>query len=369
MAENYVQREADNTLAILTGFAPVEKEGDLVGFLENEGTLYFTDEVTEEDDAPVLLKNNSFAKLYEPITKLFSLPTYTELDPTPFFAPFFMMFFGFCLGDGGYGLLIMLVAMLLKKKFQKFKPLLTLAQWLGFATVIFGVLSGTFFGVALVDIEALKSVRKYFLNMDNMMMLSLIVGGVQIIYGMCVKAINIARQKGFKYAISQVATVVLVLTAAAYLGLPMLKVNVAGFVSQMLLGLIILSAFIYFFYNSPGKNPLMNFGAGLWNFYNLLTGLLGDLLSYIRLFALGLTGGILGGVFNTLALDVYGDKFSILGFLGMLLILLFGHCLNFMLNLLGAVVHPIRLTFVEFYKNSGFEGGGRAYNPLKREKE
>ncbi len=97
----------------------------------------------------------------------------------------------------------------------------------------------------------------------------------------------------------------------------------------------------------------------------MATGLLVDTLSYIRLFALGLTGSILGGVFNTLAIDLTADANPFVRWIFVLLILLVGHTINFALCLIGAFVHPLRLTFVEFYKNAGFEGGGKAYKPFK----
>ena len=110
----------------------------------------------------------------------------------------------------------------------------------------------------------------------------------------------------------------------------------------------------------------MNFGSALWGTYNMATGLLGDTLSYIRLFALGLTGSILGGVFNTLAFDLTVSLPVVARFVAVLLILLIGHAINFGLCMIGAFVHPMRLTFVEFYKNAGFEGGGKKYSPFRR---
>ena len=110
----------------------------------------------------------------------------------------------------------------------------------------------------------------------------------------------------------------------------------------------------------------MNIGGGLWGTYNMVSGLLGDVLSYIRLFALGLAGGILGNVFNALALQAGGALPGWIGWLPTLLIMVFGHALNFALCLISSVVHPMRLTFVEFYKNAGFEGGGKEYKPFKK---
>jgi V/A-type H+-transporting ATPase subunit I len=148
-------------------------------------------------------------------------------------------------------------------------------------------------------------------------------------------------------------------------GLPALGVMVPEVVMVGFYGIFVLSGIAIFFFNTPGTNPALQVGIGVWHAYNMVTGLLGDLLSYVRLFALGLTGGILGMVFNSLAVDMAPDV-PVVGMLVTIIILLFGHSLNICLTLLGALVHPLRLTFVEFYKNAGFEGGGREYKPFKK---
>ena len=127
----------------------------------------------------------------------------------------------------------------------------------------------------------------------------------------------------------------------------------------------VISALAIFIFNKPGRNPLINIGAGLWDTYNMATGILGDVLSYIRLYALGLAGGMLGGAFNNLGQMVLGDNPS-WQWLPFVIILLFGHVLNLLMPCLGAFVHPLRLTFVEYFKNSGYEGKGLKYNPLKK---
>jgi V/A-type H+-transporting ATPase subunit I len=127
-----------------------------------------------------------------------------------------------------------------------------------------------------------------------------------------------------------------------------------------------ISALAIYIFNTPGRNPLINIGAGLWDTYNMATGILGDVLSYLRLFALGLAGGMLGQAFNDLALSVRGD--SVITWLPFVLILIIGHVMNIMLSGLGAFVHPMRLTFMEYFKNAGYEGKGAAYNPLKTNK-
>ena len=114
------------------------------------------------------------------------------------------------------------------------------------------------------------------------------------------------------------------------------------------------------------KNIFLNFGTGLWNTYNMASGLLGDTLSYIRLFAIGLTGAILGGVFNQLAVDMTEGMNIVLRAVCMLLILLIGHSINIGLCTISSLVHPLRLIFVEYYKNAEFEGGGKEYTPFKK---
>jgi V/A-type H+-transporting ATPase subunit I len=119
------------------------------------------------------------------------------------------------------------------------------------------------------------------------------------------------------------------------------------------------------FFNSPGKNPFINFGLGLWGVYNMVTGLFGDILSYIRLFALGLSSAILGNVFNSLAFGMAPD-IPVVGAIVTILILVAGHSINLFMAALGSLVHPMRLIFVEFYKNSGFIGGGKTYQPFEK---
>ncbi len=186
----------------------------------------------------------------------------------------------------------------------------------------------------------------------------------RVFLGMGVNAYNIAKQKGFKYAVEKIAWIVGLLSLLVAIGLPEIGVVVPMLILYVLYGLIGLSFLAIFFYNNPGKNPVINFGGGIWNSFNMATGLLGDLLSYVRLFAIGLTGGMLGGAFNNMATMLSPD-IPVVGFLVSFLILIFGHSLNFGLSMLSSLIHPIRLTFVEFFKNSGYEGGGKAYSPFK----
>lgn len=360
-------REAGDKLMLLEGFVPTEEAPAMEVALEKEGYYFQELDIQNGDRVPIKLKNNKFNRLYEPITKMFSLPNYTEFDPTPLFAPFFMLFFGLCFGDGGYGLLVLLACSFFKRKVNPdFKPYLTLFQYLGLAAIIVGTCTGSFFGIALADVPALSKVKDYFVSSDNLMTFSIVIGLVQIIFGKTVAAFKMKAQKGVKYSIAPFAWVFVITALALAFGLPMLNLQLPETVKTVFIGIAVIGLVVAYLYNSPGKNIFLNFGTGLWNTYNMASGLLGDTLSYIRLFAIGLTGAILGGVFNQLAVDMTEGMNIVLRAVCMLLILLVGHAINIGLCTISSLVHPLRLIFVEYYKNAEFEGGGKEYRPFKK---
>ena len=360
-------REAGDKLMLLEGFVPTEEAPAMEVALEKEGYYFQELDIQDGDRVPIKLKNNKFNRLYEPITKMFSLPNYTEFDPTPLFAPFFMLFFGLCFGDGGDGLLVLLACSFFKRKVNPdFKPYLTLFQYLGLAAIIVGTCTGSFFGIALADVPALSKVKDYFVSSDNLMTFSIVIGLVQIIFGKTVAAFKMKAQKGVKYSIAPFAWVFVITALALAFGLPMLNLQLPETVKTVFIGIAVIGLVVAYLYNSPGKNIFLNFGTGLWNTYNMASGLLGDTLSYIRLFAIGLTGAILGGVFNQLAVDMTEGMNIVLRAVCMLLILLVGHAINIGLCTISSLVHPLRLIFVEYYKNAEFEGGGKEYRPFKK---
>ena len=360
-------REAGDKLMLLEGFVPTEEALAMEAALEKDGYYFQELDIQDGDRVPIKLKNNKFNRLYEPITKMFSLPNYTEFDPTPLFAPFFMLFFGLCFGDGGYGLLVLLACSFFKRKVNPdFKPYLTLFQYLGLAAIIVGTCTGSFFGIALADVPALSKVKDYFVSSDNLMTFSIVIGLVQIIFGKTVAAFKMKAQKGVKYSIAPFAWVFVITALALAFGLPMLNLQLPETVKTVFIGIAVIGLVVAYLYNSPGKNIFLNFGTGLWNTYNMASGLLGDTLSYIRLFAIGLTGAILGGVFNQLAVDMTEGMNIVLRAVCMLLILLVGHAINIGLCTISSLVHPLRLIFVEYYKNAEFEGGGKEYRPFKK---
>ena len=364
---NQAERQVDDKIMFLEGWTLAEQAGQMEVTLDKQGYFYQQLEIQQEDKVPIVLKNNSYARLFEPLTKIFSLPNHTEIDPTPLLAPFFMLFFGLCFGDAGYGLLLLVVAAILKFKLSaEARPILSLVQWLGGTTMVVGILSGTFFGIALVDIPAFKDVKEYFLSMDNMMTLSIAVGLIHVVFGKAVAAYKTKVQRGFKYSIAPWAWVFFLSAALLVIGLPVLDIQLPQVVIYICYGMAGVSLLAILFYNSPGKNIFINIGGALWATYNIASGMLSDTLSYIRLFAIGLTGGILGGVFNMLAVNMTEGLSIVVRIPIMLIVLLIGHGLNIGLGMISSIVHPIRLIFVEYFKNSEYEGGGIAYVPFKK---
>lgn len=360
------ESQANDKLKVLEGWVPVSKKEKIENHLGDQEILYFSGKGTPDDKIPVLLKNDRFSKLFEPIGSMFSLPDYSELDLTVFFAPFFMLFFGFCLGDAGYGLLFLIGGGLYKLKAEKsFKPYLTLIQFLGLATIIFGTISGTFFGVNLIeaDINWLADFKNLFLNPEKMFNLALILGGIQIIFGLFIRAANQIKQFGTPYALATFGWIIVLLGSVLYVLL-----SGAGIIPEsktILIAIVSAGGFFILFFSDPKVNVFSRVGKGVWDVYSTVTGIFGDLLSYIRLFALGLSSAILGFVINDIGLQILGSN-KILGPVFFVIFLLLGHTLNILISSLGSFVHPMRLTFVEFYKSAGFKGGGEEYKPFKK---
>lgn len=359
------QSEVEDHVRLIEGWVPQPKMAGLNAELDRRSILYVASRPTDDDKVPVQLKNNRFARVFESIGDLYELPNHKELDLVPFFAPFYMLFFGFSLGDAGYGLIILLAAIFMKYKVPKMRSILTLAQWLGLVTVVFGALTGTFFGIDLIeaDIAWLDKWKAYMIDTDKLFNLALILGVIHILFGMVLKVVNVSITKGFAYSYATIGWLLLIVGSGLAYGLRELGAVSESVGTYVQNGVLIASGSLILLFNDPRRSIVMNFLSGLWDVYGMVTGLVGDLLSYIRLFALGISSAILGFVFNELAMSMRPDN-VIFGPLVMIIILLVGHGMTLFMAGLGAFVHPIRLTFVEFYKNAGFTGGGKRYTPF-----
>ena len=374
------ETECDGALKLLEGFCPIDQVPALQEVLTKQDVYYQEEDPTAEDNTPIKLRNNKFTQLFESLTGMYGWPNYGEFDPTPILAPFFLLFFAMCMGDCGYGILLMIIGMLIAKKklniamFEGLGPIITV---LGVGTTVVGFFLGTFMGIdlyaaewvpqALKDVMIKGSLELAGSSYDVQMVLALCIGVFHICLAMVVKAICYTKQTGFKENIATWGWTLLIVGGliVAILGMTVLPAEVFKWT---LIAVAVVSALGIYIFNTPGRNPLINIGAGLWETYNMATGILGDVLSYIRLYALGLAGGMLGAAFNNLGLMVMGGttEGATWQWLPFVLILVLGHVLNLAMSALGAFVHPLRLSFVEYFKNAGYEGKGTLYQPFKK---
>jgi len=374
------QEAADGELVVMEGWAEADKSTEVDKLLdEYPDVIYLKSNPTEADDTPVKLKNNRFARLFELIGGMYALPKYGTLDLTPFFAPFYMLFFAICLNDAGYGAILFSfgVALFLKGG-QAMRQASMLTMICGGATTLFGLYTGSLFGLSIPDMLGYESIAESpFLDFQNdFFSLALALGVVQILFGMLLNICFKARYFGITSVFAQLGWFIVLLSACLAGGLQMINPNwvIPGFTTSSPAFYVALGvgAVLMLFLSDVKRNPLINFAGGLWDTYNNVTGLLSDVLSYIRLFAIGLSGGVLAQVFNSLALGLTGldsgiGEFgvgTIFQFLGATAILLVGHGINLFMSSISSFVHPMRLTFVEFYKNAGFEMGTRSFEPL-----
>ena len=375
LAKASTEQKADNMLSVLEGFAPVENDEQLCKTFDEMGVLYIREDAAEQDNPPIRLKNGWFASLFEVLTGMYGMPGYKEFDPTPILAPFYLLFFAMCMGDAGYGLVLILFGLGVTKKLiniDMFKNIGPLISVLGVGTLVVGLVLGTAFGINLAEAAWYPAALKKFMITGDIagfpaqMILALGIGVFHICLAMVVKAIGYTKRFGFKENVSTWGWLILILG-----GLILAAVGMTNLLSPVamkiaVIALAVVSGLGIFIFNTPGKNPLANIGSGLWDTYNMITGLLGDVLSYIRLYALGLAGGMLGQAFNILGGMMVENGFGPINWLPFALIVLFGHTLNLAMSCLGAFVHPLRLTFVEYFKNAGYEGKGKEYSPLKK---
>ncbi|MFI3285978.1 MAG: V-type ATPase 116kDa subunit family protein [Rikenellaceae bacterium] len=366
---------ADGALLVMTAWAEEETSAKVDALLdEYSGVIYIKSQPTPEDDTPVKLKNSWFPRVFEMIGDMYALPKYGSLDLTPLFAPFYMLFFAICLCDAGYGAVILAAGLGL---YFKGGASMRQASWLsimcGAAAVLFGFFANSFFGMSISAAPLFKDFR--FINFQqDFFSISMMIGVFQILLGMAVNIVVCSRTFGFKYALGSLGWFLLIFSASLSAALSAMGITAFGFSSIPFIAMVVVSFVLMLFFNSPDKNIFANVGAGLWDTYNNITGLLSDVLSYIRLFAIGLSGGVLALVFNSLALGMTGLDAGIEGkpiggvivsIIGAAIILLIGHGINLFMSTISSFVHPMRLTFVEFFKNAGFEMATRKFDPLK----
>ncbi|NTW71656.1 MAG: V-type ATP synthase subunit I [Eubacteriaceae bacterium] len=350
--EKFIKTEK---VVAIQGWITVEKNDDLEKILNktvpNEYFLEFA-EPGEDDNVPVLLKNNGFAEAFEPVTAMYSLPNYNEADPTPVFAPFMLVFFGMMLSDAAYGIILTVAAFwALKNIPMEDKRFIKLFFYLGISTTFFGVLYGSYFGDVLV-----KVVKPIWLDPSSnpmaVLIVAVIMGVIHIFVGLGVKAYNLIKSGKPVDAIYDVLTWYVTIIGAF---LMLLGYNPVG-KYMAIIGAVSLVA-------TQGRDAKTIGGklaGGLFGLYGI-TGYLGDILSYSRLLALGLATGLIGSSFNLMVKLVGTGPIT---YIFAALIFVGGHTFNILINILGAYVHAARLQYLEFF-GKFYDGGGKAFTPFK----
>ena len=350
-------------LDLIEGYVPSDK---LEGF-ENEvkkvcGENYYLNAEDANRDSkkvPILLKNNSFVSPFELMTEMYSMPRYNEIDPTPFFAPFYFIFAGIMVGDFGYGLLVFLGTLFALKKFkltEKKRRFIKFFNYLSISTIIFGLVFGSFFG-GIIELPALIDPAE---DSTLLVILSLILGGIQIFFALGIKAYMNIRDGKPKDALYDVGFWYMAVLGAIGFILSKFLPQVAAFgkvfLVVMVLGMIGIVA-------TGGREEKSTGGKIGWGIYSLygISSYLGDFVSYLRLMALVLSGSFLGLAINMIAGMLFES--NILGKLFAIVIFVVFQLFNAFLSYLSAYVHTARLTYVEMF-NKFYEGGGIPFKKM-----
>ncbi len=350
---------------VMEGWIPEEREEELIKVFDEFGCAWETAEPEESEypEVPVKLKNNKITNALNMVTDMYSLPAYGSLDPNPLMAPFFILFYGLMMADMGYGLIMIIAALVAMKKIKPRKGTLSFCQLLlygGISTFVMGALTGGFFGNALEQIgiildlgEGWGVLPSLFNPMtDSMVVLigAMVLGLIHLNTGMVINFVKKTRRGQLADAIWEEGalwvTLIGIILFALKIG------NISGVPVVLVIGLLMV------FYG--GSRSAKGFGKLLsifTTFYNTATGWFGDILSYSRIMALMLAGSVIATVFNTIGAIANNIVFFAI-------IFIIGHSLNFALNLLGCYVHDLRLQCLEYF-GKFYEDGGRPFEPLE----
>ena len=371
------------SVVMLEGWMPAEKETELSHVFEDYTCAYETRDPLPEEypDVPVKLKNNRVTDGLNMVTNMYSLPAYGTVDQNPLMAPFFIIFFGLMFADIGYGVLMIVAALFALAKIKPQEGSLSFCRlllWGGIATTIAGFLTGGLFSDApkqIYDVYcASKGIeptwqglpRLFSPTEDSILVLvgSLILGWLHLNTGMVVSFVQKWKHGDKADAIWEEGSQWVLLIGVVIFALKKLNV-VPAIPDAVALGALIIGVAMLLF--GAGRNA-KGFGkvtAAFGCIYNTATGWFGDILSYSRIMALMLAGGVVGQVFNTVAImPAKNSGINVFTVIAFLVIFLLGHAMNFGLNLLGCYVHDLRLQCLEFF-GKFYQDGGKPFKPLK----
>lgn len=321
--------------------------------------LYKKEADRNSHEVPIMLKNNKFVGPFEMLTEMYSMPKYNEIDPTPFFAPFYFIFAGIMIGDLGYGLLVFIGSLLALRFFnldKATKRFMTFFNYLSISAMIFGLVFGSFFG-GIIPLPTLINPAE---DIMEMLMLSLLLGGVHIFFALGIKAYMDIRDNKPKDAFYDVGLWYMALIGAIGYGLSKAVTMNPIVVKILFYAMIIAMVGIVLTGGRSEKTTLAKFGWGVYALYGI-SSYIGDFVSYLRLMALVLSGSFIGLAVNMIAGMLFGS--SIIGKLFAIVIFLVFQAFNCFLCYLSAYVHTARLTYVEMF-NKFYEGGGVPFKKM-----
>lgn len=361
----------DTTVCMDAWVTEPERE-KLIQTLEKFECAYMFEDPDEEEysEVPVQLKNNFFSDGLSMVTNMYSLPRYGSLDPNPLMAPFFILFYGLMMADMGYGLLMVLAAVVALKKMRPKDGMLhfcNLLFWAGISTFVMGAVTGGFFAdapyqlVHMFNPESTWQGLPYLFSPlnDTILVLggSIALGFIHLNTGLVISFVQKVKSGDLLGGVFYECAIWVIFLGAAIMVLGSGLVLGLGIVKTVGLVVLIAGALALFYGGTRGKKGFGKVTSIFGTLYNELTGWFGDLLSYSRIMALMLAGSVIGQVFNTIA-SMFGNIILFI------IIFIIGHALNFGLNLLGCYVHDLRLQCLEYF-GKFYVDGGRPFKPMK----
>lgn len=366
-----------DSVVFMQGWMPAEREGELARVFDKYDCAWEC-RAPEEDEypsVPVSLKNNKFTNALNMVTNMYSLPAYGSVDPNPLMAPFFIIFYGLMMADMGYGLLMIIAAVVALTKIKPREGSLCFCQLLlygGISTFIMGALTGGLFGdapyqlVHMFDPSSTWEGLPYLFNPVNNSSLvlygAMVLGVIHLNTGMAVSFYLKAKRGNIMDGLFEEAPLWVILVGGVMMGLKLLGVTDALFTAGKVV--LIVGAVALLFGAGRHAKGFGKLTAALSCIYNTLTGWFGDILSYSRIMALMLAGSVVAQVFNNIAAMPSANGVSVISIIAFIVIFLIGHALNFALNLLGCFVHDLRLQCLEFF-GKFYEDGGKPFDPLR----
>lgn len=366
-----------DSVVFMQGWMPAEREGELARVFDKYDCAWEC-RAPEEDEypsVPVSLKNNKFTNALNMVTNMYSLPAYGSVDPNPLMAPFFIIFYGLMMADMGYGLLMIIAAVVALTKIKPREGSLCFCQLLlygGISTFIMGALTGGLFGDAPYQLvhmfnpastwEGLPYLFNPVNNSSLVLYGAMVLGVIHLNTGMAVSFYLKAKRGNIMDGLFEEAPLWVILVGGVMMGLKLLGVTDALFTAGKVV--LIIGAVALLFGAGRHAKGFGKLTAALSCIYNTLTGWFGDILSYSRIMALMLAGSVVAQVFNNIAAMPSANGVSVISIIAFIVIFLIGHALNFALNLLGCFVHDLRLQCLEFF-GKFYEDGGKPFNPLR----